>query len=63
MKPIEQPSSKSTSRSHWMMAACCLPMIVLVVALVATGVVSAGFLIAAGACVAMMGLMMLVMLR
>ncbi|MGN6257159.1 MAG: hypothetical protein ACTHN3_05320 [Solirubrobacterales bacterium] len=60
---MEQPSNKSTGHSHWLMAGCCLPMIALVVALVATGVVSAGFLIAAGACVAMMGLMMFVMMR
>jgi hypothetical protein len=60
---MEQPSNKSTGHSHWLMAACCLPMIALMVALVATGVVSAGFLVAAGACVAMMGLMMFVMMR
>ena len=63
MKPIEQRSSKSAGRSHWLMAACCLPMVALVVALVATGVVSAGFLIVAGMCVTMMGLMMFAMMR
>lgn len=42
----------------WMMIACCIPMIVIAIALVATGVASAGFLFAAAACTAMMALMM-----
>ena len=42
----------------WMMIACCIPMLVIAVALVATGVVGAGFLIFAIACTAMMVLMM-----
>ena len=45
--------------SHrWMMIACCIPMLVIAVALVATGVVSAGFLFFAVACTAMMVFMM-----
>lgn len=42
----------------WMMIACCIPMLVIAVALVATGVVSVGFLVFAVACTAMMVLMM-----
>ena len=41
-----------------MMVACCIPMLVLVVALVAAGAVSPGFLVLAVACTAMMALMM-----
>lgn len=47
----------------WLMIACCIPMIVIVVALVATGVASAGLLIAAIACTAMMAIMMRGMMR
>ena len=42
----------------WMMIACCIPMLVIAGVLVATGVVSAGFLVVALACTAMMALMM-----
>ena len=42
----------------WMMIACCIPMLVIAVALVATGVASASFLVAAVACTAMMAFMM-----
>ncbi|MGV9937273.1 hypothetical protein ACWDY4_43395 [Streptomyces olivaceoviridis] len=42
----------------WMMIACCVPMVVIAVVLVATGVVSPGFLVAGVMCVAMMALMM-----
>ena len=42
----------------WMMIACCIPMLVIAVALVATGVVDAGFLLFAVGCTAMMFLMM-----
>lgn len=44
--------------SHWMMVACCVPMIVIAIALVATGVVGAGFLLVAVGCLLMMALMM-----
>lgn len=43
---------------HWMMIACCIPMIIIAVALVATGVVGTGFILVAFACLAMMWLMM-----
>ena len=42
----------------WMMIACCIPMLVIAVALVAAHVVSIGFLLAALACTVMMALMM-----
>ena len=43
---------------RWMMIVCCIPMLVIAVALVATGVVSPAFLFFALACTAMMALMM-----
>ena len=42
----------------WMMIVCCIPMLVIAVALVAAGVVNAGFLLFAVGCTAMMFLMM-----
>ena len=46
-------------RSHgWMMIACCIPMLAIAGVLVATGVLSAGFLLLAVGCTAMMALMM-----
>lgn len=46
-------------RSHsWMMIACCIPMLSIAGILVATGVVSVGFLFLAVGCTAMMALMM-----
>ena len=42
----------------WMMIACCIPMLVIAIALVATGVVGLGFIFVALACTAMMALMM-----
>lgn len=44
--------------SHWLMVACCVPMLVIAIALVATGVVGAGFIVVAIACTAMMVMMM-----
>ena len=45
-------------RHSWMMIACCIPMLVIAVALVATGVVGAGFIAVALVCTAAMALMM-----
>ena len=47
-------------RGHgrWMMIACCIPMLIIAVVLVATGVVGFGFILVAVACTAMMALMM-----
>jgi hypothetical protein len=42
----------------WMMMACCIPMLAIAIALVATGVVSPGFLIITVGCIVMMWLMM-----
>ena len=42
----------------WMMIACCIPMLLIAVLLVATGAASVGFLGAAVACTVMMALMM-----
>jgi len=42
----------------WMMIACCIPMLAIAGILVATGVLSAGFLFLAVGCTAMMALMM-----
>lgn len=42
----------------WMMIACCIPMLAIALVLVATGVASPGFLLAAVGCTLMMALMM-----
>lgn len=42
----------------WLMIACCIPMLVIAIALVATGIAPAGLVFAAIACTAMMALMM-----
>lgn len=42
----------------WMMILCCVPMLAIALALVLTGVVPVGFVIAAVACTAMMAVMM-----
>jgi hypothetical protein len=59
---IEKFESQSQHVSYaghgWMMILCCIPMLVIAVALVATGVVSASSLFAAIACFAMMAMMM-----
>ncbi|MDA3644322.1 hypothetical protein LZ318_31080 [Saccharopolyspora indica] len=43
---------------HWTMIVCCIPMLAIAIALVATGVVNAGFVLIAAGCVLMMILMM-----
>jgi hypothetical protein len=57
---LDQPHETTPARrGHgWMMIACCIPMLVLAVIVVATGIASAGFLFAALACTAMMAMMM-----
>ena len=58
-EPAPPAGGHSAHGGHsWMMIACCIPMLVIAVALVATGVVSVGFLFFALACTAMMALMM-----
>lgn len=43
--------------SRWMMIACCVPMLAIAVAIAASGA-GFGFLLVAGACTAMMAMMM-----
>ncbi len=45
----------------WMMVVCCIPMLVIAGALMASGVISAGFLFYAVGCTAMMVMMMRMM--
>ena len=56
------PRPRGSQNGHgghgWMMIACCIPMLVIAVALVATGVASPGFILVAVMCTAMMALMM-----
>ena len=49
---------KSAGGHGLMMIACCIPMLVIAIALVAAGVVGASFIFVAVACTAMMALMM-----
>ena len=61
-QPHAHPAGGHQAAGHgghsWMMIACCIPMIVIAIALVATGVLGAGFLLVAAGCTAMMYLMM-----
>jgi hypothetical protein len=54
---------KGTGRGghRWMMIACCIPMLVIAIVLVATGVAGAGFIFVAIMCTAMMAMMMRMM--
>jgi hypothetical protein len=57
--PPSQLARRQGHRGHgWMMAAVCLPMIVVAVVLVATGAVNRGFLVVAAMCALMMAVMM-----
>lgn len=56
-QPLPSPEA-GHGRRGWMMIICCIPMLVIAVALVVTGAVRPGFLIAAVLCTAMMALMM-----
>ena len=57
--PHDQHDSGHGHGGHgWMMIACCIPMLVIAVALVATGVAGVGFIFAAVMCTLMMALMM-----
>ena len=59
----EQHDTGGKGGHSWMMIACCIPMILIAVVLVATGVVSAGFLVYALACLGMTFVMMTMMDR
>ena len=64
-------TKRSTQHGHhaghssdgWMMIACCIPLLVIAVALVATGVVGAGLIFGAVMCTVMMAMMMAMMPR
>lgn len=57
--PSTQHEEHAGHRRHsWLMIACCIPMLVIALALVVAGVVSPGLLFVAVACTAMMALMM-----
>lgn len=57
--PDPQAKKAKGGHGHWMMVACCVPMLVIAIALVATGVVGASFIVVAVACTAMMAMMMI----
>lgn len=52
------PAGGHGGHSRWMMIACCVPMLVIAIVLVATGIAGVGFIIAAVMCTAMMAIMM-----
>ena len=55
----DQHAGAASRGGHsWMMITCCIPMLLIALLLVATGVVGVGFLFVAVACTAMMALMM-----
>lgn len=62
---VAAPTDAETHAAHGghglMMLVCCIPVILLAVTLIATGRFSLGALLPALVCVAMMGVMMLVM--
>ena len=55
----QDPQQEAGRGGHgWMMIACCVPMLIIAGALVATGVVSGIFLVYVIVCTAMMAMMM-----
>jgi hypothetical protein len=52
------PGHRNRRGHGWMMIVCCIPMLAIAVALVATGVASPSFILVALACTAMMAMMM-----
>jgi drug/metabolite transporter (DMT)-like permease len=54
----EYKDDSHRSGHGWMMIACCIPMLAIAIALVATGTASPGFLLVAIGCTVMMALMM-----
>lgn len=55
----QQPPRGRPSRSHhWIMLACCIPMVIVAIAMFATGTASPGLLLVAVVCTVMMALMM-----
>lgn len=58
--PPEHPSDGHGGHGghRWMMIACCIPMLLVVAALLISGVAGPGAIVFAGVCVLMMWLMM-----
>ena len=56
--PVHPDEAQESGHGHWAMIACCIPMLVIAVVLVATGVAGPGFILVAVMCTAMMALMM-----
>ena len=61
IKPTDQHGHDGHSGHGWMMVVCCIPMLVLAIVLVSTGVVGAGFIFVAIMCTLMMAMMMRMM--
>ena len=57
-EPGKGQNAQKKGRHGWMMIACCIPMLVIGVVLVASGVLRPSFLLFAVGCTAMMALMM-----
>lgn len=58
--PAQQGHDHGGHAGHnWMMIACCVPMLVIAIALVASGTVGAGVIVVALGCTLMMVLMMI----
>lgn len=61
-KQTSQPDQQGGHSGHgWMMMICCIPMLVIAIVLVATGVAGPGFIFVAVMCTAMMAMMMKMM--
>jgi hypothetical protein len=57
-RPHDRYGGHGRGGHRWMMLACCVPMLVITIVLVATGIASARFLAVAIICTAMMAMMM-----
>jgi len=55
------PPHPGLTRHGWMMMICCVPMLVIAIVLVATGLAGVGFIFGAVMCTAMMAMMMRMM--
>jgi hypothetical protein len=61
--PSDQHARRGSHPGHdLLMIVCCIPILVIAIVLVATGVAGASFLFAAIACIVMMGMMMAMMM-
>ena len=55
---MHDDDGQQRGHGHWMMIACCVPMLAIAVVLVATGAVGSGFILVALMCTVMMAMMM-----